>query len=262
MNAILTTSRYEFENLICKRSVWVISAAYLALNIVICLSKELRESYFSTIENVPVMLNNFVLPIVLVGILITTLSSVFAGDKEQGIGQIPAACLIGRKGRSVAKLIGAISFSTIAILILEAITLGVSLCFSLVNGNTEIRYVGTEVELNPIWTAWQHVGFSVVTLIFGCIMLTVLILFISCCTQNTLSAVSLSGIIVLIEFIINKFSFPTFLQEFNIWVFFRPYYLFITEIFNVSPIINLLFLLLSFLPLLLFAVRQIIKNGI
>lgn len=262
MKAILNTSRFEFENLICKKAAWIIVAAYTLFSFVICLSEDLRQSYFSTIESVPVMLNNFVLPVALVGVLITVLSPIFAGDKEQQIEQIPAACLIGSKGRSVAKLIGTISFSAVITLMLEAVTLGLCLCFGLIDGGVEIRYVGTEVDLEPVWTAWQHIGFSTVTLIFGCILLTVLILFISCYMQNTLSAVSLSCIIVFIEFIINKFSFPTLLQEFNIWVFFRPYYLFVTEIINISPLINLLLLSICFSPLCLFAVQQIIRKGV
>ncbi len=262
MKAILKTVRFELENLLWNKATLIFSAAYVLIVFAICFSEDLRQSYFSAMESVPVMLNNFVLPIALIFILIAVVSPVFAGDKEQRIEQIPAACLIGSKGRSIAKLIGAILFSLIITLLLEFITLVLCGCFGLIDSCILIKYVGAEIELDPVWAAWRHVGFSAVTLIVGCIMLAILVLLISCCMKNTLSAVGLSCIIVLIEFIINKFSFPTLLQEYNIWVFFRPYYLFITEIINVSPLINLLLYTLGFLPLCLLAVRQIIRKGV
>ncbi len=262
MKAIFKTVRFELENLLGNKATWIFSAAYTLFTFVICFSEGLRESYFSAMESVPVLLNNFVLPIVLILILIAVVSPVFAGDKEQRIEQIPATCLIGSKGRSISKLIGAILFSLITTLVLEVITLVLCGCFGLADSGILIKYVSAEVELDPIWAAWRHVGFSAVTLVVGCVMLAILILLISCCMKNTLSAVSLSSIIVLIEFIINKFSFPTLVQEYNIWVFFRPYYLFITEIINISPFINLLLYTLGFLPLCLLAVRQIIRKGV
>lgn len=261
MKAILKTARFELENLLGKKAIWILIAAYTLFAFVVCFSDDLRQSYFSTMESVPIMLNNFVLPIVLISILIGVISPVFAGDKEQRIEQIPAACLIGSKGRSIAKLIGAIMFSLTITLLLEVITLVLCGCFGLGDIEILIRYVGTEVELNPVWAAWQHFGFSTMTLIVGCIILTLIILFVSCSMQNTLSVISLSSIIVLIEFIINKFSFPTLMQEYNIWVFFRPYYLFITEIINFSPFVNLLLYVLCFLPFCAIAVWQIIKKG-
>lgn len=262
MKAILKTARFELENLLGKKATWILTAAYTLFAFVICFSEDLRQSYFSTMESVPVMLGNFVLPIVLISILIGVISPVFAGDKEQRIEQIPAACLIGSKGRSIAKLIGAIMFSLTITLLLEVITLVLCGCFGLGDIEILIRYVDAEVELNPVWAAWQHFGFSTMTLIVGCIILTLIILFVSCSMQNTLSVISLSSIIVLIEFIINKFSFPTLMQEYNIWVFFRPYYLFITEIINISPFVNLLLYALCFLPLCTLAAWQIIRKGV
>ncbi len=262
MKAILKTVRFELENLLGNKATLIFSTAYVLIVFAICFSEDLRQSYFSAMENVPVMLNNFVLPIALILILIAVVSPVFAGDKEQRIEQIPAACLIGSKGRSIAKLIGAILFSLIITLALEFITLVLCGCFGLTDSGILIKYVGAEIELDPVWAAWRHVGFSAVTLIIGCIILAILVLLISCCMKNTLSAVGLCCIIVLIQFIINKFSFPTLLQEYNIWLFFRPYYLFITEIINISPLINLLLYTLGFLPLCLLAVRQIIRKGV
>lgn len=262
MKVILKTAWFEFENLFCKKATWIIAAVYTLISLVICLSEDFRESYFSLIESVPVMLNNFVLPYVLVVILVISLSPVFAGDKERRIEQIPAACLIGSKGRSIAKLIGAISFSIVVTIAMEATTLILCYCFGLVDSGISIKYVGTEVGLNPIWSAGQHICFSLITLICGCIFLTFLVLCISCTVNNTLSAVSVSCIIIFIEFVIHKFSFPTFMQEFNLWIFFRPYYLFITEIFNISPWINLLIYFLCLISLCLLAGWEIIKKGV
>ncbi len=262
MKAILKTARFELENLLGKKATWVLTGAYTLFVFAVCFSENLRQSYFSTMESVPIMLNNFVLPIVLISILIGVISPVFAGDKEQRIEQIPAACLIGSKGRSIAKLIGAIMFSLTITLLLEAITFVLCGCFGLCDMEILIRDVGGDVKLNPVWTAWQHFGFSAMTLIVGCIILTITILFVSCSVQDTLSVSSISSIIVLIEFILNKFSFPAVMQEYNIWLFFRPYYLFVTELINFSPFVNLLLYALCFLPFCAIAAWQIIKKGV
>lgn len=262
IKAILKSSRFELENLLFKRSVWIITAIYTLFSLVICLSEDLRHSYFSIMESVPVTLNNVALPIALVFILISALAPIFANDREQKIEQIPAACFIGSKGRSIAKIIGAVAFSVIIVLMLEIITLVMCVCFDLTDSDIFIRYVRAEIELTHVWTSWQHIGFSAATLIVGSIIFAFLVLLISCSVQSTLSAISISVIIVFIEFLINRFSFPTILQEFNIWVFFRPYYFFVMEIFNISPLINLLMLLLAFLPLCLLSVWRIIRKGI
>ena len=262
MKAILKTARFELENLLGKKATWILTGVYTLFVFAVCFSEDLRQSYFSVMESVPIMLNNFVLPIVLISILVGVISPVFAGDKEQKIEQIPAACLIGSKGRSIAKLIGAIMFSLAITLLLEAITFVLCRCFGLCDMELLIRDVGGDVKLNPIWTAWQHFGFSAMTLFVGCIILTIIILFISCNVQNTLSVISISGIIVLIEFVFHNFSFPTVMQEYNIWVFFRPYYLFVTEIFSISPWTNLLLYFLCCIPLCILAGWKIIRSGV
>lgn len=261
MKTILRIARLELENLLEKKVTWILTAAYTFFTFIVCISEDLRQSYFSTMESLPVELNNFVLPIVLVSILISVISPVFAGDKEQETYQIPATCLVCSKGRNIAKMIGAIIFSITIVLLLETITLVICGCFGL--GDTEIliRYVNAEIALSPVWTAWLHFVLATATLIVGSIILTLIILFISCSMHNTQSAISLSSIFVLIEFIVNKFSFPTLMQEYNIWIFFRPYYLFITELINFSPFKNLLLYTFCFLPLCAVATKQIIRNG-
>lgn len=262
MKTVLKTALFELENLFNKKIVWLLITAYALCTFVVCASDDFRYSYFSVMESVPVALNNFVLSVVLMAILTGVLAPVFAGDKEQGIEQIAGPCLIGSKGRSTAKIFGAVLFALIVIILLETITLTLCFSFSLADITIPVGYVGTEVELLPIWTAGQHIVFSVITLTIGCIILTLLVLLVSCMVKSVLSAVSLSCIFILIEFIIHKFSFPTFLQEYNIWVFFRPYYLFITEIFNISPYINLLILSVMFLPLSVLMIWHIVRKGV
>ena len=261
MKAILRTALFELENLLKKKAIWILSAAYAILTFAVCFLDDLRQSYFSAMESLPVALNNFVLPIVLIAVIISVMSPVYAGDKEQETDQIPVTCLVGRKGRSIAKMIGAIMFSLTIVLLLEVITLVLCGCFGLCDAEILIRDVNAEITLNPVWSAWAHFGLSAGALNVGCIILTVTILFVSCSMKNTQSVIGLSGIIVIIEFIINRFSFPSLMQEYNIWIFFRPYYFFITELINFSPFENLLLYTLCFLPICAVAVWRIIRNG-
>lgn len=265
MKNIVHTSLFELENLLCKKSTWLIAAAYILFSLVICLSKWLRQSYFSLTESVPVTLYNFVLPFVLALILIAALSSAFAGDKERGIEQIPTTCLIGRKGRSLAKMIGAVLFALIISITLVLVTFIICSFSDLTNCNVLISNIhldSTELSLKPLWTALQHIGFSTISLTIGSILISLFVLLVSCCTKNTLSVVSISSTIILFEYLINRFSFPTIIQEYNIWVFLQPYYLFVLETFNISPLVNLLILTLAFLPLCIFAVWHVSRNGV
>lgn len=265
MKIILSTSLFELENLLFKKTTWLIAMAYTLFSIVICISENLRQSYFSLTESVPVTLCNFVLPYILVLIFMCVLSPVFAGDREHGIEQIPSTCLIGRKGRSISKLIGAVLFSLIICTSLVFVTFIICTFFGLTNGNVLIKNISsesTQLILEPFWTAWQHIGFSAISLTVGSILVSLLVLLVSCCAKNTLSSVSICGIIILFEYLINKFSFPTIIQEYNIWVFLQPYYLFVMEILNYSPFINLFLLSLTFLPLCIFAVWQIGRKGV
>ncbi len=66
MKIILSTSLFELENLLFKKITWLIAMAYTLFSIVICISENLRQSYFSLTESVPVTLCNFVLPYILV----------------------------------------------------------------------------------------------------------------------------------------------------------------------------------------------------
>lgn len=262
MKIIMRTSIFELENLLFKKITWLMAAIYALFSIVICVSEGFRQSYFAFTENVPVTLCNFALPFVLVIILTGALSPIFAGDREYGIEQIPKTCLIGRKGRSISKLVGAVLFSLMICIALVLVTYIICSFFSLTNNNAQIKYIGSELKLAPVWTALQHICFSTITLTVGSILTAMLVLFVSCNTKTALSAVSICGIIILFEYLINRFSFPMIIREYNIWAFLQPYYLFVMEVFNVSPLINLLFLSVVFLPFCVFAVWQIVRKGV
>lgn len=260
MSYILKAAWLELENFLSKKALWILITAYAGFTFAVCLLPDLRQSYFANIESVPVMLLNFIAPVFLVVILTGMLSPVFAGDRENNVNLIPSACLIGKTGRSIAKMLAAILLSVLICLIITAITfIGTFLC-GLFDGNLKIKYVGTELKLNPVWSTWQHFGFSFICLLAACIILTLFVLFFSCCTRTTISAVAISSIFMLFEILFNSFSFPAILQEYNIWVLFKPYYLFVMRIFNISPFINLLLLAASFLPLCIFSAWKIIKQ--
>ena len=252
MKNILHAALFELENMLAKKSTWLIAAAYTLFSLAICLSEQLRQSYFSLTESLPVTLYNFVLPYALVLILLSALSPTFAGDRERGIEQIPAACFIGKKGRARAKLIAAVLFAMIICTALVLSTLIICSVSGLTNGGVlikNIRSEAAEVRLKPVWSAFRHIGFSAVSLTVGSVFTGLLVLFISARAKSTISAASISAVVVLFEFLINRFSFPTIMQEYNIWVFLKPYYLFGLETFNISPFVNLVILSLAFSPI-------------
>ncbi|MCM1065721.1 MAG: hypothetical protein NC420_14905 [Eubacterium sp.] len=249
---------FELENLLCKKVPWVMTAAYTAAALVICLWEELRQSYFAMMESVPVMLLNFVAPVFLAMILIGALAPVFAGDREQNVDQIPAACLAGRRGRSAAKVAAAVLFAVLACLFLGGVTFAISCCGGLFDGSMQVRYVGTGLELFPVWTVRRHFAFSLMSLMAASVMSALLILFVSYNAKTTVTAVSVSGMAVILEFLFHRFSFPVWVREYNLWVFFEPYYFFVMELFPGTPEGNLLLLWAAFLPWGMFGVRRMV----
>lgn len=261
ISMILQIAGLELENLLCKKIIWIFNAAYVILMLAVCLWDYLRQSYFTVMESVPVMLMNFVAPVFLAMILIGVLSPVFAGDREQNVNQIPATCLVGRRGRSTAKLLASVLFSILACLFMGGTTFIVPYCCRLFDGDLRIEYIGTGLELTPVWTVWQHFVFSLVSLTAACIILTLFTLFVSYNAKTTITAVSISGFSLIFEFLFHRFSFPTLIQEYNVWVFFEPYYFFVMNIFHDSPTVNLLLLWTAFLPLSIIVVWQVSRNG-
>ena len=103
MGIILKAAGFELQNLLCKKLFWIITSVYAMLTLAICLFSDLRQSYFSAVESVPIMLLDFIAPVFLVAIMISTLSAVFVWDKENNTNQIPAACLTGKKDAVLLK---------------------------------------------------------------------------------------------------------------------------------------------------------------
>lgn len=253
--------RLELENLLCKKIPWLLTGGYIAAALVICLWEDLRQSYFAVMESVPVMLLNFAAPVFLVTILLSALAPVFAGDREQNMDQIPAACLAGRRGRNAARVLAAVLYAILTCLFMGGVTFGISWGCGLFDGHRQIRYMGTGLELVPVWTAWQHFIFSMISLAMASVLLALFILFISCNVKTTIAAVSISGFLVIFEFLFHRFSFPALMREYNVWVFFEPYYFFVMNIFHGTPVENLLALWAAFLPLCAFAVWWIVWKG-
>lgn len=259
--AVLKVIGLEFENFLCKRYPWIFTAFYVLFTVLVCLFPGFRQSYFSDIDSVTVMLMNFIAPVVLAVILISTLSAAFGGDREKSVCQIPMTCLIGRKGRSAAKVLAAIFSGVFMCMVISVTAFIIPFFFGLFDGDMIIKYVGTELRINIEWSVWQHLGFSVLCLIIGCILLSFFILFVSCCAGSAIEAVSISSIFMLFEILFNRYSFPAIVREYNIWVFFQPYYFFVMSILDGCPVMNLLFLTVLFLPAVIIEAVHIIKNG-
>lgn len=249
----------ELEHLLLKKLAWVFMAAYAASALFICLSDGFRQSYFSDTGSVAVTLAVSVAPYFLVVILVSTLSPVFAGDKERDIYQIPAACLVGRRGRSVAKALASMLFSAISCSLMGTVTIAAVFACGLFDGGQPLEYPG--IELSAEWTVSQYLTFSLVCLVIGCTVLTLFLLYISCSVTSVITAVSLSSFLVLFEFIFHRFSFPIAIKEYNVWMFFKPYSFWCMRELQFSPFVNLLILTVAFLPVCSLALWGISQKG-
>lgn len=261
MKIILKIAGFELENLVYRKMNWILAAAYTASAFILCLFDGFRQSYFSDVESVPIILIHFIAPFFLAAILITALSPVFAGDKEQGINQIPAACLIGSKGRSIAKILAGSIFSVFCCTLTGIITAAATSACGLFDGTLKMNRAAAGLELPTEWTVSQYLIFSFVCLCIGCLILSLFILYISCASAALITAVSISGTVILFEFLFHRFSFPIVIKEYNIWMFLKPYSFFMMRFLHFPPLINLLLLSAAFLPVCAFAVQQISRKG-
>lgn len=243
----------EFENLLYDRWSWLFVVIYAIVSLIISASGYLQKTYFDMISSIPVMLINFVAPIFVVLIILIALSQVFAKEKENNTNQIPNTCYIGSKGRNFCKVISGVLYTIFIVLLITIITFIVCLITNnFLNANVEIiKHIGGEITLDFSWNVWQHFTFGIVSLLIGSIILSLIVLLISGISPNTITSIGISVIFTLLEFLFNKFSFPTILQEVNIWAFLQPYYLYVFNIFNYSPYINLFLLFFIFLIIVL-----------
>ena len=243
----------EFENLLYDRWSWVFVILYAVGSLMVSISSYLQEAYFSAIASVPVMFINMVAPIFIVIILAMSLSQVFAKETEDNTDQIPNTCYLGSKGRNICKVISGILYTIFIVLLISAITFIVCLITNhFLNADVEIiRYIGDELTLNFSWNIWQHFTFGIVALLMGSIIFSLIVLLVSYLSKSTLTAISITVIFTIFEFLFNRFSFPMIPKEVNVWAFLQPYYLYVFNIFNYSPYINLFLLFFIFLIIIL-----------
>lgn len=259
---MLYVSKLEFENLLYNGFSLLGTAAYGLLILAVSLSEELQEGYFAITGSLPVTLIDFVLPVFFVVILCARLVPSFAGEAERSANQIPAACYLGRKGRNAAKLIASLWFALFVGSVLIALTLVVCfLCGYFSNGTENVLRYLDDTELKFCWNVWQHFGYGAVCLLMGGAALALFVLFVSSHAKNTITAVGTVAIAALFEFLCNRFSTVLLLREYNLCVFFRPYYLYMPNILRFSPCINLLVFALLFLPLCALAAWRTVEKG-
>lgn len=261
MRAAAACLGWELFRLLTRPAAWGSCAAYTAAALGVCLSPGLRESYFSAIESVPVQLMNFAAPYFLTVALVAVLSSVFAGERESGTWLIPSACRTGRKGRAAAKLVAACLTCGILCGVFTAVTCAVCALCGVWDGAARVAHVGLEVTLSPVWTARQHFLLAAGSLALGSLPIALFVLTVSCRARSALSAVSLSGLVLLLEWLFHRFSFPAILREYNLWTLLEPYSLFILELFPFPPPASLLGLFAALAPPCGLAVRRILKEG-
>lgn len=252
---------YELEYLLKSRAAWLILLGYTLIAVIISLFDDLRISYFSMIQESSILLLYFVAPFPLAAIHIATLSPLFVGGEDERNNQIPITCLIGRKGRSIAKLISAELFSIVMCMMFLLLTLIITTVFGEFDGNAIITNLDGEMLPPPFWNTWQHFGLATASMLSGCMVLTLVTLYISSCSKTLLNAISVTGFLVIFEIVFSMFSFWDVLKEYNIWVLFKPYYFFGMNTLHFSPLINLVVLLLSFTPIIAFTIIGAVKKG-
>lgn len=253
MKSVLQICKMEFENLLYNHWSWIIVSIYSIIAIIISVSSYLQKTYFDVISSVPVMFLNIIAPIFLILIIVISLSQVFAGETENNTNQIPNTCQIGKKGRNYCKIISGILYSTFIVLLICLITFLV--CFftkHFINANWEvIKDIGYELNLDFSWNVLQHFVFAIISLLSGSIVFSLIVLFISSISKTVITSIGISTVFTILEFIFNRFSFPIISKEINIFVFFKPYYLYVFNIFKFSPYINLILLFFIFLIIIL-----------
>ncbi len=262
MKTILHISVLELENLLCKKLVWLTAAGYVLAALTICLCDGLRQSYFYDVESLPIELTNFVEPYFLATALISALAPVFAGDREQNLDQLSAACLAGRKGRTAAKILASCVFAVTICGLFGAISVLIPAACGQWDGGLPVESIGGELGLSGRWTVSRYLLFSLASGSAGCVILSLLLLYISCAAASTATALSVSGTGILFEFLFHRFSFFTLLKEYNVWMFLKPYSFFCMNLLPFSPVVNLPVLCAAAAPVCGLAVWAVLRRGI
>lgn len=236
--AFLRTVWLELQNLLGKQLPWLAWAGFCLTVLTVRFSPWLRESYLPTTwaENLLLVVLEFLLPYFLMAALVVALLPVFAGKEERGIRDTATPCLLGKRGRSFAKVLAAEGYALL-------LCLGFSGSAVLLCGpgdlSAEVTVVG-DVHLLPVWTVGGQAAFAILSLGAGCVLLTLVVLFFSARSRDVITAAGAAAVLLLFEFLFHWFGFKPPLREINLWVFFRPYYFFLLELFPFSPVGNLL----------------------
>lgn len=254
-----TIVKYETENLIKKRFVWILIAVYTLFSAFLNISNSFRDGYFPYVESVAVMLINLVLPLFLGLIAISSLPTSFTEDRVAGIDPLSQTCLLGKKKRNTAKALATILFSIIICVCLVGITLLLCYFCNHLDWNVNVLHFSWDLELIPVWPAYRHILFSTICLLCGNAVLSLFMLFISHQTATATTAIGATGMVVIFEFVFFKFSFPALIKEINICVMLQPYYLFSMNLFRYSPTVNFVLIAAVHLPICLLVFRQIQK---
>lgn len=240
--AFLRTVWLELQNLLGKQLPWLVWAGFCLAVLTARFSPWLRESYLPTIwaESLLLMVLEFLQPYFLMAALVTALLPIFAGREERGLRDTATPCLLGKRGRNYAKVLAAGGYALLLCLVFSGSA--VLLCGA-ADGfgdlSAEVTVVG-DVTLFPVWTVGEQAGFAMFSLGVGCVLLTLVVLFVSARSRDVITAAGTTAVLLLFEFLFHWFGFKPPLREVNLWVFFRPYYFFLLELFPFSPVGNLL----------------------
>lgn len=240
--AFLRTVWLELQNLLGKQLPWLVWSGFCLAVLTACFSPWLRESYIPTIwaESLLLMVLEFLLPYFLMAALVIALLPVFAGREERGLRDTATPCLLGEQGRNWVKVLAAEGYALLLCLVFSgsaALLCGAG--GSLGDLSAEVTVVG-DVTLFPVWTVGEQAWFAILSLGAGCVLLTLAVLFISARSRDVITAAGATAVLLLFEFLFHWFGFKPPLREVNLWVFFRPYYFFLLELFPFSPVGNLL----------------------
>lgn len=240
--AFLHTVWLELQNLLRKQLPWLAWAGFCLAVLTVRFSPWLRESYLPTIcaESLLLIVLEFLLPYFLMAALVVVLLPVFAGKEERGLRDTAIPCLLGKRGRDLAKILAAEGYALFLCLVFSGSA--ALLCGAgggLGDLSAEVTVVG-DVTLFPVWTVGEQAGFAILSLGAGCVLLTLVVLFISARSRDVITTAGATAVLLLFEFLFHWFGFKPPLREINLWVFFRPYYFFLLELFPFSPVGNLL----------------------
>lgn len=236
--AFLRTLRLEFCSLLGKKAPWLVCGGFCLAVLAVRLLPALRQSYLPAIraKSLLLVVLEFLLPYFLAAALCVGLLPAFAGAEERRVQDTANPCLLGRRGRSAARLLAAGGYALL-------VCLGLAGAAALLCGIGDAGAPVTQIEdviLSPAWPAGRHAAFAVLSLCMGAALLALLLFAISAAAGDLISAAGTAAVLLLFEFLFHRFSFPLVLREINLWVFFRPYYFFILELFPFSPPGNLL----------------------